>query len=91
MTNNHCAECGAEFTSQEDLRQHRTDRHPRISKTANRAQHTPAYECPLCDGEFPSDEELRAHARKAHPVTVAPPKMPEDPARPDQKGPPIVT
>jgi ribosomal protein L34E len=91
MTQHSCAECGSEFSNEQDLRQHRQDEHPRTSKAANRAKRVPGYECPLCDREFETDDLLRSHAVRAHQAPRGPPAMPDDPARPDKKGPPIVT
>jgi hypothetical protein len=91
MTSSKCADCGAEFPTLAALTEHRRMEHRATGGHATPVSHVPAYECPLCDGEFPSDEELRRHALHAHPVTQRPPAMPEDPARPDKKGPPIVT
>jgi uncharacterized C2H2 Zn-finger protein len=51
-----CEACGAEFTTREQLDQHKQQAH----------QQTQSFRCPACGAEFSTREQLEAHGRQAH-------------------------
>jgi hypothetical protein len=59
---NACETCGAEFLTEEELTEHRTEVHPLSAG---------ALSCRLCGQQLGSAEELDEHLRRDHGVEVA--------------------
>jgi pyruvate/2-oxoglutarate dehydrogenase complex dihydrolipoamide dehydrogenase (E3) component/uncharacterized C2H2 Zn-finger protein len=56
-----CPACGAEFDTQEQLRQHARQQHQ-----MQQGQPAKSFRCPACGAEFSTQEQLESHSRQAH-------------------------